>query len=340
MSRAQDLETLRQKLCELGDAIRVSISIEQGAELANLRSVSEVTQADVIYQVDKTSEDAIIRWFETRWPSDLPVQIVMEGIDDDNILTFPIGMAIHDTLYKLILDPIDGTRGIMYDKRSAWALAGLAPQMGEDTRLSDIIVAAMTELPTSKQGYATQLSAIKGLGRSGVVCESIDLATDNRTRIQPRPSEATDLQHGFASVVKFFPSAKTALAAFEEELIQSSLGKDKANAALVFDDQYISTGGQLYELLCGHDRATIDIRPLAYSKLGLDASLSCHPYDLASALIATEIGVVVECPDGSPIQCPLDTTTPVSWVAYANETLASTMRPLVRNLTIKHFGQT
>jgi hypothetical protein len=47
----------------------------------------------------------------------------------------------------------------MYDKRSAWALGGIAPQRGERTQLSEIIAAAMTEIPTSKQWRADQFSA-------------------------------------------------------------------------------------------------------------------------------------------------------------------------------------
>ena len=77
----------------------------------------------------------------------------------EETLCFPNGTCPADTKWKCLLDPIDGTRGIMYDKRSAWALSGIAPQRGEATRLSDIVVAAMTELPTTKQWRADQVSA-------------------------------------------------------------------------------------------------------------------------------------------------------------------------------------
>jgi hypothetical protein len=52
----------------------------------------------------------------------------------------------------------------MYDKRSAWILGALAPQKGAETKLSDITVAAMSELPTTKQWRADQISGIKGAG--------------------------------------------------------------------------------------------------------------------------------------------------------------------------------
>ncbi len=56
----------------------------------------------------------------------------------------------------------------MYDKRAAWALAGVAPNKGPGTRLRDIEVAVMTELPTSKMAYRDVLWAIKGQGARGV----------------------------------------------------------------------------------------------------------------------------------------------------------------------------
>ena len=44
------------------------------------------------------------------------------------------------TWLKVISDPIAGTRNQMYDKRSGWSLAALAPQRGSATGLGDIIV--------------------------------------------------------------------------------------------------------------------------------------------------------------------------------------------------------
>ena len=82
--------------------------------------------------------------------------------------------ASKDAAIRLIVDPIDGTRGIMYDKRSAWSVAGVAPNHGPDTRLRDIEIAVMTELPTSKMGSADVLWAIKGKGAHG---RRVDLKT-------------------------------------------------------------------------------------------------------------------------------------------------------------------
>ena len=75
-----------------------------------------------------------------------------------------------------------------------------------------------------------------------------------------------------------------------------------------------------------------DLRPEAFRQLGIEANLCCHPYDLAAALVLEEAGCQIETPDGKPLACPLDTTTPVSWVAYANAGLADSIRPALQQV--------
>jgi hypothetical protein len=258
----------------------------------------------------------------------------MEGLEGEAV-TFPRNTPVAKTKWKCILDPIDGTRGVMYDKRAAFILAGIAPQRGSRTHLGDLVVAAMTELPTSKQDRADQISAVLG---SGVVAETHDVIQGTRRRWTPRPSQARDFEHGFASLARFFPEGKALLATVEESLWRELGVLGKNGGQLVFDDQYISTGGQLFELIVGHDRMLGDLRPLAYAKLGLSsASLCCHPYDICTAMIAREAGCVIESPDGKPLRAPLDTTTPVSWMGYANPALARLVRPVLRRIMAAHF---
>jgi hypothetical protein len=86
-------------------------------------------------------------------------------------------------------------------------------------------------------------------------------------------------------------------------------------------------------LIVGHDRMLGDLRPLAYAKLGFSsATLCCHPYDICTALIAREAGCVIEAPAGGALRYPLDTTTPVAWMGYANASLARMVRPVLRRV--------
>jgi hypothetical protein len=216
-------------------------------------------------------------------------------------------------------------------------LAALAPQRGSQTRLSDVLVAAMTEVPTTKQWRGDQLSAVRGCGAAGVVAEAIDLRGGGRARLIPQPSRATDFRHGFASIARFFPEAKGALAALEEQLWEELLGVEGRSYPLVFDDQYACTGGQLYELAVGHDRMLGDLRPLAYRSRGFTSATVCHPYDICAALVLTECGGILESPEGNPLDVPLDTTFPVAWMGYANERLAAQVRPVLQRLIPRHF---
>jgi len=333
-----DLDKARQLLCALQDSIRDAVLhariTTQGREFA---SVAGVTAADTIYQVDKISEGVILEWFAKHWPREWPVELVMEGVEEDHPVTFPSGTPVGSTKFKCIIDPIDGTRGLMYDKRSAWILAALAPQKENHTRLGDIVVAAMTELPTSKQWRADQISAVRGCGRTGIVAEAVDVLNNRRTAIQVSPSRATNFKHGFASIAHFFPEGKSLLAAFEERIWAELYGTGHVGSPVIFDDQYISSGGQMYELLTGHDRMNGDLRPFALKKLGMTSSLVCHPYDVCAALILTEAGCIFESPVGGPVDVPLDTTSAVSWMGYANEDLANQVRPIVQRLIKQMF---
>lgn len=304
--------------------------------LDELSSVSEETAADTIYAIDKVAEHAIRIWFASHWPADWPVEIVMEGLEDEKSLIFPRNVPVQQTRLKCIIDPIDGTRGIMYDKRAAWILCGLAPQKFESNTLMDIEIAVMTEIPTTRQWRADCISAVRGFGIESHAINILDGMSIKKTVM--RPSSLSDVRHGFGTVARFFPPGLTLLSQFEESLWDSLYGTPKTPSPIIFNDQYISTGGQFFEILAGHDRFIADIRPEAFRKLGIEANLCCHPYDVATSLILEEAGCIVEKPDGNPLDCPLDTTTPVSWVAYANEKLAEAIRPVFKETIARVFS--
>jgi len=78
-------------------------------------------------------------------------------------------------------------------------------------------------------------------------------------------------------------------------------------------------------LMAGHDRFIADLRPLVNS-----AGLCCHPYDLCASLIAREAGVILTDPAGRPLDAPLDVTTDVAWVGYANDGLRRSIEPVLQ----------
>ena len=328
---AYDWERARALLCGLGDAIRNAVLAARSThESEALSGIAAVTAADTIYVIDKVSEGTVLGWMGVTWPPEWPVEVVMEGAGENGeMLTFPRGTPVAQTILKLIVDPIDGTRGLMYDKRPAWALTALAPQRGPGTGLRDLATAAMTELPTTKQWRADQLSAVRGRGPAGIVAQSVNVLTGERRPLAVRPSRATDVQHGFASLAMFFPDGMALTAQIVQAVWDRLQGGGRGATAHVFDDQYLSTGGQIYELLTGHDRMVGDLRPLVLSSLGYKVALTCHPYDICTGLLLTEAGGVLEAPNGRPLDAPLDPTWPVAWIGYANEALAQRLRPVL-----------
>jgi fructose-1,6-bisphosphatase/inositol monophosphatase family enzyme len=320
----------------LRDAV---LSARDAHDQEALAGVAHVTVSDTIYQIDKLSEEAILSWFEREWPAHLPVQLVMEGLEDAGDVAFPLGTSVEAAAWKCIMDPIDGTRCLMYDKRAAWVLAAVAPHRGSANRAGDLAVAAMTEIPTTRQWRSDQISAVRGRGRAGIRAISTDVRTGERQPITLSPSRATDFKHGFAAISRFFPEGLALTARLEQDLWEEIEGLGCTASPMVFTDQYISTGGQIYEILSGHDRMLGDLRPLVLAKLGLHSSLVCHPYDICTALIAEEAGAIIEQPDGRPLDFPLDTTSPVAWMAYANPTLADRVRPVLAHLLKRHLAE-
>jgi hypothetical protein len=326
-----DAERVRLLLCDMQKALRDCV-LDERSSMSNeaLASVAEETPSDTIYAIDKSVESLVVDWFEANWPEEWPVDLVMEGLERVCPLLLP-SRAGGPAIMTCIIDPIDGTRGIMYDKRSAWCLSGVAPGSAKDSRLENIVVSAMTELPTTRQWRSDQLSAVKG---RGIVAETCDMRDPSRkvTPFSPRPSRATDFRHGFASFSKFFPEGRVITAQMEESLWERIVGLGTSPSPVIFDDQYISTGGQLYEIICGHDRLVGDLRPYALRALGLEDTLVCHPYDICTEMIAREAGCIVEHPLNGPVAGPMNTTYAVCWVAYANEGLANIVRPVLREL--------
>jgi fructose-1,6-bisphosphatase/inositol monophosphatase family enzyme len=256
--------------------------------------------------------------------------LVAEGLGHDGRQLLPAGTRGEDVEIVVIVDPIDGTRGLMTQKRPGWVLTGVAPYRNGRETLAEIELAVQTEIPLVKQHLCDTLWAIAGRGAYG---ERFNRTTGARRPIQPRPSRAKTIEQGFGGIARFFPGARAELAAIDEEVVEKVLGPTVRGRALAFEDQYISNGGQLYELCVGHDRWVADLRPIVEPMLaarGRALGICSHPYDLCTELIAREAGVVVADPSGRRLAAPLDVFTDVAFVAYANDAIRSQVDPALR----------
>ena len=287
---------------------------------------------DTIFGIDAHVEEILLEHCRD-WGRTQHFTLLAEGLDPGGIEFGRRGRG--GPPFRLLADPIDGTRGLMFDKRSAWCLMGAARDRGAATRLQDVEVAVMTELPTTRQATSDVLWAIAGGPAQG---ERHDLASASARPLPLVPSQATTLRHGFATVSNFFQGGKELIARLEEAILLRALGEWNPEKAEVYTDQYISSGGQLAEVALGRDRFVLDVRPLVHRKLGVTSSLACRPYDIVTWRIAAAAGCVVCDPLGKPLDAPLDTTTNVAFACYANSRLAAQLIPIVREEVLRHLG--
>jgi fructose-1,6-bisphosphatase/inositol monophosphatase family enzyme len=312
-------ETIRQTLVDACE----SMSLESAA------SIAREEEGDTIYAVDCLAEDLLVDFFAHEIASTTPIVLIAEGLPGGK-LVLPRGTTEETAAWRIIVDPIDGTRGLMYQKRSSWILTGVAPNRGPDTNLSDIELAIQTEIPLVKQHLSDCLWAMRG---KGAHAERFNRLTRETTDLRLQPSRARSIAHGYAEIARFFPGAREELAAIDEEVVFGALGPVLPGKAHCFEDQYACSGGQLYELMSGHDRFIADLRPLMEKTLAqrsLPLGICAHPYDLCTELIAREAGVIVTNVRGERLMAPLDVHADVAWAGYANEHICRQIEPLLR----------
>lgn len=330
MSGIPDVETLLQPIRRLHDRIRDRVVRSfEGSSLEALSSVARDEEGDTLYAIDQVGESLLLPFFSELASTAGPMVLVSEGLRSGGVV-LPQGTPEDEAVFRVLVDPIDGTRGAMYQKRSAWVLTGVAPNRGPETCLADIELAIQTEIPLVKQHLCDTIWAIAG---RAVGAERTNRLTGKRAPLTLQPSRATTISHGFAMVSRFFPGMREELAAIDEEIVRGALGPVQRGKAHCFEDQYISTAGQLYELMAGHDRFNADLRPLmepVLERRGLSLGICCHPYDLATELIARELGVIVNDVLGQPLSAPLDVESEVSWVGYANDAIRRQIEPLLQ----------
>jgi fructose-1,6-bisphosphatase/inositol monophosphatase family enzyme len=332
---SDDPQSLLEPLRKLHEIVRGAV-VEACERVAmeSLAAIEREEEGDTIYAVDKVSEELLIDFFEREIAPFATLVLIAEGLPQGKIV-LPRGASERDAVWRIIVDPIDGTRGLMYQKRSAWMLTGVALNRGEETNLSDIVLAMQTEIPLVKQHLSDVVWAVRG---QGAKAKRFNRITGESFSINLHPSQSHTIAHGYAQISRFFPGAREEIAAIDEEIVRGALGPVQRGKAHCFEDQYASTGGQLYELMSGHDRFVADIRPLMENVLrerGLALGICCHPYDLCAELIAREAGVIVTDLYGGPLRARLDVEPDVAWVGYANAQIRAQIEPLLHETLAK-----
>jgi len=312
----------RERLRELAESIRVVLH----EDLTSLERDSKPLRhgaGDLTYAIDEGTELVAARWM-ARLAATEPLSLFTEDHGWKHVSDS--GSGFDHGGPRIVLDPIDGTRNLMLDLRSAWTEIAWCAAGPSEPRSTEVAASLLAELPGERaasfrvleagpQGPATlELRRVD----DGALIERRDLVAD---------PDDDQLEHRVLSFFRYEPRWRPLIASIEAaffERVESHEGVDPRHC---FDDQYISNAGQLALLAMGQYRFVCDLRAFLATRQG-KAAVTSKPYDLAGAVhLARAAGCVVEAPDGTALDFPLDATTPVSYVGYANERIAQRLRP-------------
>jgi hypothetical protein len=314
---------LRTMHARIRSAVREDLASQEKAFLAG-----EARQGagDVSFQIDIRPEKIVEQTFSAAPEA---VVVICEGLGR---AVFPAGANQEAATWWVIIDPLDGSREISYNKRSAWVLSGVAPADPAPT-LADIVWAIQTEVPVTAQSTGVILTAGKG---RPTVLESCDLATDAVSVVEGglQPSTAASVRGGFAVFADYFAGSHAVTAQIADLVFDAALGPVRPGKALAFNDQYLSTAGCMYLITNGAYRFFADLRPVVGQvavRSGRNVGLCAHPYDLCTYLIAQQAGVLITDPAGAPLSYPLATDVDCGWIGYANQSLRDEMEAPLRS---------
>jgi fructose-1,6-bisphosphatase/inositol monophosphatase family enzyme len=111
---ALDTRQLLEPLRRIHERVRNAVVAEcEKAAVEQLAEVSDdESEGDTIYAVDRVSEELLVELFEREVATHAPIVLVAEGIEGGE-LVLPRGTAESDAVWRIVVDPIDGTRGLM-----------------------------------------------------------------------------------------------------------------------------------------------------------------------------------------------------------------------------------
>src|SRR4051794_25070913 len=117
---------LLEPLLELPDTIRLAVLDATDRDTRHaLADVSRHDAAAPIYALDIVAQQVLTGFGAGRGETQ-PFVVIAEGRHGGR-RGWPKGAAEADATWRLIVDPIDGTRGLMCQKRSGWILSAAGP---------------------------------------------------------------------------------------------------------------------------------------------------------------------------------------------------------------------
>lgn len=334
--RPLDMRPWTERLTDLCDRIRraarTALDVPCPGQVA--RPVSQGV-GDVTYELDACCERVITEWLE-ECAREGPLSLLTEdagwrhrgpgsgGPIDLGDLTDRDDPFDHGGP-RIAIDPVDGTRNLMGDLRSAWTVISFAGPGPGQPRLADQTLGLVSELPDTRAAHYRVLHATP---TSPCVLELRDLALGaliSERHVAVDDDDRPD--HGYFPFFRYAPELRPHLAAVEAEFFRRLREHEDADTRHCFDDQYICGAGQLILLALGTYRSLVDLRGFVGQRAGL-ATTTGHPYDVAGAIVcARAAGCVVTDEGGHELDFPIDCTTPVNMIAWTNTPTAHRLAP-------------
>jgi hypothetical protein len=231
---------------------------------------------------------------------------------------------------RIGFDPVDGTRNLMVDLRSAWTVVSFAPAGKGQPRLADLSGGMVAEIPTTRaarfrcyfsDGETTWLE--EGTLGDNVAAEAGSIAAARVVRTD----DDDRVDHGYFPFFRYDPLRRLEIAEWEGRFFERLQRHEKALLHTIYNDQYCSTGGQLAELMSGTYRMLVDARGLAARRSGTAQTIA-KPYDIGGAILcARAAGCELTDAEGRELDFPMDVTTPIDFCAYVNAATRRRLEP-------------
>lgn len=239
---------------------------------------------------------------------------------------------------RIAIDPVDGTRNVAADLRSAWTVVSACGPGAGEPRARDVVHGTVSELPVVRAARGLRLTADAGHGAFvAEFASTLDAPHAVHESARALRVDDDEALFGYLPFFRYDPHMRRAAVELETDVLDALIENENANPRHLFDDQYICSAGQLVLLALGTYRAIVDPRAFLADAAGVAATTS-KPYDLTGALlIAREAGCVLAPLDGanrpdadgsaSAFDFPLDARTPVGFVGYHNPPTARRVAP-------------
>lgn len=327
------LESWRGPLLELCNEVRSAARAAvaralSGGSLTHLARPVAQGAGDVTFGLDEATERVVRSWFAEE-SKRRPLSLLTEDTG-----WLHRGPGAHGSRElpdfdhggpRIAIDPIDGTRHLMADLRSAWTILSCAGAGPLQPRFSDLGFGIAAEIPDSRAARWRRLEAFAGAParwaeldlESPRIFSAGELRSDREVRAD----------HGYYLFFSYHPGLRVEVASLAARFFANTERALGADLSHCYDDQYISSGGQLALLSLSTYRMVVEARN-TLARYHHKRTQCAKPYDMAgAALIARMAGCVVEQPTGEPLDFALDAETPVDFAAYVNEESAARLRP-------------